>query len=177
MLQNPNIGCIVLSSPVFFDESQWIDAPENWAPNIVSGKSYSTETEIGKTYWKRVEAKLQNSSLVQLDAVQDESSVPRYIETIMRNRIGQGAFRVLITDAYSRRCAVSDERTLSVLEAAHIVPYSISGRNSTDNGLLLRADLHKLFDNGYVTVTKELTVEVSGRIRQEFENGRDYYVF
>jgi len=44
-----------------------------------------------------------------------------------------------------------------------------------ENGLLMRRDLHALFDRGYVTVTPSLQIEVSPRIREEFENGRDYY--
>ena len=43
------------------------------------------------------------------------------------------------------------------------------------NGLLLRSDLHILFDRGYVTVNPELRIEVSPRIREEYENGREYY--
>jgi putative restriction endonuclease len=62
-----------------------------------------------------------------------------------------------------------------VLEAAHIVPYGQGGAHEVSNGLLLRSDLHRLFDLGYVTVTPELRVEVSGRLRGEFENGRTYY--
>jgi putative restriction endonuclease len=41
--------------------------------------------------------------------------------------------------------------------------------------MLLRSDLHTLFDSGYMTVTEERRVKVSGRIREEFDNGRDYY--
>ncbi len=45
-----------------------------------------------------------------------------------------------------------------------------------ENGLLLRSDLHTLFDQGYVTVdANQFRVVVSNRIREEFENGRDYY--
>lgn len=43
------------------------------------------------------------------------------------------------------------------------------------NGILLRRDLHAPFDKGYVTITPAMQVEVSRRIREEFENGRDYY--
>jgi predicted restriction endonuclease len=43
------------------------------------------------------------------------------------------------------------------------------------NGLLLRSDIHTLLDRGYVTVTPDLRFEVSRRIKDEFENGRDYY--
>ena len=92
-----------------------------------------------------------------------------------RSRLGQGAFRVLVTDAYQRRCAVTGEKTLPVLEAAHIKPYSELGPHRVSNGILLRSDLHKLFDLGYVTVTPELHLEVSPRLKEEWQNGREYY--
>src|SRR5258705_6221366 len=89
---------------------------------------------------------------------------------------GQGTFRVIVTDVYDRRCAITGERTLPVLEAAHIKAYSSGGPHEAENGLLLRSDLHTLFDQGYLTVdADQLKVVVSSRIREEFENGRDYY--
>ena len=45
------------------------------------------------------------------------------------------------------------------------------------NGALLRADLHRLFDQGYVTLTTDLHLEVSRRLREDFSNGRSYYPF
>ncbi len=87
----------------------------------------------------------------------------RYGEPVlMRPRLGQAAFRVAITYAYERACAVTHEHSLPVLEAAHIVPYAQGGVHEVSNGLLLRSDLHRLFDLGYVTVTPELHLEVSG---------------
>ena len=84
----------------------------------------------------------------------------------MRPRLGQGAFRVAVTDAYGRSCAVTREHSLPVLEAAHIRPYALDGAHDVRNGLLLRSDLHRLFDIGYVTVTPELRLEVSPRLRR-----------
>ena len=74
---------------------------------------------------------------------------------IVLPRLGQGLFRILVTDAYSRRCAITGERTLPVLEAAHIKPYSLVMRHEISNGLLLRSDLHRLLDEGYLTVDPE----------------------
>ena len=82
---------------------------------------------------------------------------------------------MLVTDIYRRRCAVTQERTLPALEAAHIRPYGDGGEHEARNGLLLRRDIHSLFDAGYVTVTPDLRFEVSRRIREEFENGKHYY--
>lgn len=90
-------------------------------------------------------------------------------------RLGQGAFRLVVTDLNDRRCAVRKERTLPALEAAHIRPYADGGEHAPQNGMLLHRDIHGLFDQGYVTVTPEHRFEVSRRIREEFENGRHYY--
>lgn len=62
-----------------------------------------------------------------------------------------------------------------MLDAAHILPYSEHGPHEVKNGLLLRTDFHKLFDQGLVTVTPELRIEVSSRIREEWFNGKAYY--
>ena len=103
---------------------------------------------------------------------------PLYGQSILRKvRLGQGAFRVLVTDAYTRRCSISGEKTLPVLEAAHIKPYALAGPHTISNGLLLRSDVHKLFDTGYLTITNNFKVEVSKRIKEEFENGKEYYQF
>jgi putative restriction endonuclease len=171
---NPNIGCIILTSPIFFDTKDWITVPVDWAKNIVQGKSYTTQDEIGQMYWNQIESVLLKYSLERNSGEVNESA-PLYNNYLTKVRIGQGAFRVLVTDAYSRRCAISGEKTLPVLEAAHIKPYSTFGINTTNNGLLLRADLHKLFDSGYITVTREFVIEISRRIKEEFENGREYY--
>jgi putative restriction endonuclease len=113
-----------------------------------------------------------------VDAVAERQEAPgdRFgAEYLTRSRLGQGAFRVLVIDAYQRRCAVTGEKTLPVLEAAHIKPYTNEGPHQVSNGLLLRSDLHKLFDVGYLTVTPELKLEVSPRLREEWQNGREYY--
>jgi putative restriction endonuclease len=62
-----------------------------------------------------------------------------------------------------------------VLEAAHILPFAEHGPNEVRNGLLLRSDFHKLFDIGLVTVTPELSIEISPQIREEWVNGKAYY--
>jgi predicted restriction endonuclease len=49
------------------------------------------------------------------------------------------------------------------------------GKHELQNGLFLRSDLHTLLDQGYLTITPDLNVRVSTRIRKEFENGREYY--
>lgn len=176
---NPSIGCIVLTGPVFFEPSDWIETPENWSNSIVQGKSYSDEEPVGRALWQQVQqllGKYMSTQPAQDTPVQTfGESEPQYSTLLTKVRLGQGAFRVLVTDAYTRRCSISGEKTLPVLEAAHIRPFASQGPHRLSNGILLRSDIHKLFDSGYVTITPSLKVEVSARIRQEFENGREYY--
>jgi putative restriction endonuclease len=155
--------------------------PPNWSRSIVQGKSYETSSQEGIALWNRVETLINRQLMTnpekdnQFTLTEDQ---PRYGNAILRKvRIGQGAFRVLITDAYTRRCAITGEKTLPVLEAAHIKAYAESGPHAISNGLLLRSDMHKLFDAGYITVTKEYRVEISRRIREEFKNGKEYYQY
>jgi putative restriction endonuclease len=167
-----SIGCILLEQPFFFDEFSWIAAPSDWHPNIVQGKGYDLSVGEGRRVWLEVQARLGAVEVQQVT----EPPTPRYGEPIqVFPRLGQGSFRVVVTDAYDRRCAITGERTLPALDAAHIKPYSADGENRVSNGLLLRSDLHRLFDRGYLTVSPDLKVRVSGRIRREFENGRHYY--
>ena len=165
------IGCRILTQPFFFDEADWIAIPPSWSPNIVSFKTYSTGDAEGLALWDALNDRLNIPKFSGLAETQARFGEPHLI----RPRLGQGAFRVLVTDTYNRRCAITQERTLPALEAAHIRPYSDGGLHDARNGLLLRRDIHSLFDAGYVTVTPDLHFEVSRRIKEEFENGRHYY--
>lgn len=90
-------------------------------------------------------------------------------------RLGQGIFRVKVLDAYGRACAVTQEHSLPVLEAAHIRPFAAGGVHRVANGLSLRTDLHRLFDRGYVTIDEDHRFVVGARLREDFDNGRSYY--
>lgn len=174
---NPTIGCTILTEPFFFSREDWISIPSNFSKNIVKGKSYSTNEEVGNEVWKQVENRLGNLKDRKGELLIREPDT-KYGNTVeIRSRIGQGAFRVMVTNAYSRRCAITNEKTLPVLEAAHIKPYSKDGPNLIKNGVLLRSDMHILFDKGYITLTGDHKVEVSRRIREEYENGREYYAY
>jgi hypothetical protein len=74
------------------------------------------------------------------------SDAREHVLSTIAKRMGQPAFRKGLLAAYKGRCAISGCRVESVLEAAHIVPYRGPKWNDRRNGLLLRADLHTLFD-------------------------------
>ena len=166
------VGCIVLGQPFFFDESDWIPIPQDFAKNL-PGKGYDHGTQTGRALWEEVRLRLQSLHHGEIALQIEMFGEPR----VARPRLGPGAFRLLVTDTYQRRCAVTGESALPALDAAHIRPVSEGGQHRTDNGLLLRADIRRLFDAGYVTVTPDLNFRVSPRLRDQFAGGEPYHSF
>jgi hypothetical protein len=86
--------------------------------------------------------------------------------TVLAIRQGQAKFRAALMEAYEGRCAVTSCSASVVLEAAHIVPYRGPHSNRTDNGILLRSDIHTLFDLGRLWVEPgTLTINLSEDLR------------
>ena len=171
------VGCSILTEPFWFDEQDWIPVPE-WSNSIVSGKRFYSGTEIGDQLYQDVIDRIPRSKHaegINQSLFAESAGINRYAEYTTKHRLGQGAFRILVTDAYQRRCAITGEKTLPVLEAAHIKPYGQDGPHSVRNGILLKSDFHTLFDDGYLTITKDYNVEVSQRLHNDYGNGKDYY--
>ena len=180
-LIDPEIGCIILVHPFFFSREDWIETPLSFKPNLVQGKSYETSEPEGKALYDTVIDRLTRyafplSEKGETVSVLKEPGGTRYgAPSLVHPRLGQGAFRVEVLEAYNRRCALTGEKTLPVLQASHIKPYAESGPHEVKNGLLMRSDLHLLFDRGLITVTRDHRIEVSSKIREHWENGREYY--
>jgi putative restriction endonuclease len=164
---DPLIGCRIITQPFFLPREEWMKVPESWSPNIVTGKGFDAESADGKYLWDALAARMASPVA---------TAVPRYgPPMLVTPRLGQGAFRLSVTDCYERSCAVTGERTLPILDAAHIRAYGAGGEHVLSNGILLRTDIHRLFDLGYVTVGTKGTFEVSRRLKEDFDNGRHYY--
>jgi putative restriction endonuclease len=174
---NDPIGCIILRDPFFFDELLWIPAPADFARNIVQGKTYEADSATARDLWDKVSVRLLSRAGDVAQPTLEEPAAMWGDPVLMRRRLGQGTFRVLITDNYQRRCAVTGEKALPVLDAAHIRPVTEGGQHHLDNGLLLRTDVHRLFDTGYVTVTPDGRFLVSRRLKDDFDNGEPYMPF
>jgi len=169
--EHARIACIVLGKPVLFAPDEWVRLPDDWSPRIQTGKLYDLSTGQGARMWREC---LDRAALAAPPVAAD--SAERYgPAALVRQRLGQAGFRLAVLDAYGRACAVTSEHSLPVLEAAHIRPYAEGGVHDVRNGLLLRSDLHRLFDRGYVTVTPDGAVRVSSMLRADFANGRSYY--
>lgn len=166
------IGCVLLVEPFFFDPIEWIPVPKSWAKNIVRGRGYETSEDEGRELWAEVQAR---RAAYSAEIAEVSSQAPMFGDPIpVRPRLGQGAFRMLVTDIYRRRCAISGEKALPALEAAHIRPVAEGGHHEPSNGLLFRSDIHRLYDRGYVTVTPDYRFRVSSRLKTDFDNGEPY---
>lgn len=98
------------------------------------------------------------------DPADQDDARRRTLAEIVR-RQGQRAFRKELMANYGGACAITGCSVSWVLEAAHISPYRGPATNRADNGLLLRADLHTLFDLGLLTIEPStLLVRVSQQI-------------
>ena len=172
------IGCRLLSEPFFFKEPDWIPAPSDWKDNIVSFKKYNADEGEGLKLKQAVMERLNRSTFSNEGSNTGELVVaerPDPYLTEQWTRPGQGPFHDRVAEAYDKRCAITREKTLPVLEAAHILPYSKGGSHDVRNGLFLRRDIHSLFDEGYVTVTPAYSFKVSERLVKDYGNGKVYY--
>jgi len=171
--EDSTIGCIILRSPFFLPDKEWIATPSDYHANLVQGKRFPLNSETGSALaaWATDRMRLSAVPVASEPAFGAMYGEP----ALVKRRLGQGAFRVIVSDAYARRCTVTGEKTLPVLEAAHIKPVSKGGEHRVDNGLLLRSDLHRLFDLGYVTVTPAGSFRVSPKLKETWLNGRAYY--
>jgi putative restriction endonuclease len=166
------IGCLMVSEPVLFEDADLVEQPADFPVHPQGpGKSYDLTQGEGRRIWEDCQDRVRN----RRSPIAAEAPARYGAAQLIHPRLGQGTFQVAVTQAYRGACAVSREHSLPVLDVAHIQPYAQGGPHQVSNGLLLRTDIHRLFDNGYVTVTPEYRFQVSQRLREEFDNGRTYY--
>lgn len=178
------IGCVVLVEPFFFEPGDWIPIPKDWGKNIVQGKIYHSSEAGGNALWEEVLERLQRCRMgwKMPDRVRESqspypasSSEARFgTPFLTRARLGQAAFRLTVSRVYKDKCAITGESVTEVLQAVHIRPYAQDGSHMIQNALLLRADLHALFDCGLITITPEYTVLVSHRLRKRTKENPSY---
>jgi putative restriction endonuclease len=171
--QDYDIGCIMISQPFFFAPDDWIADHADWHPRTQSGKT----VEVLHGDGQRILAQCLERTMLMRTGAEPLDDARRYGgPRAVQLRLGQGTFRIAVTNAY-RACAVSGEHSLPALEAAHVRPFALGGEHALANGLLLRADIHRLYDAGYVTVTPDHRFRVSDDLFEDFHNGREYERF
>lgn len=173
------IGCIILRDAFFFEPHDWIPVPFDFPLNAVKGKTFTVSSVSGAHLLNAVEERL--SQVTILPTLRERK--PRFEvsggfgESLTKHRLGQGAFRGMVLETYERRCAVTAGKVLPVLQAAHIRPVTQGGQHHITNGILMRSDVHQLFDLGYLTITRNHVIRASRRLQDDFNNGEDYRRF
>jgi hypothetical protein len=154
--------------------SEEFTATERHTPTAVIQKSpvsTLTEPEVSSrttleesiTLIKEKEQKYKNSELFNPKTPKDGRE--HIIAAIVRRR-GQPEFRRKLLKIYHSRCAITGSDAEAALEAAHILPYNGVGTNHSTNGLLLRADIHTLFDLGLLSIDPEtMTVLIAPELK------------
>jgi putative restriction endonuclease len=176
--EDPMVGCVLIRDTVFFPVEAAASPPRDFSPSIVQGKGYDLETEPTTTvaYFQDLVGRLLGTSMAVDLAGPWQRTGPVYGDPrLAPQRLGQQAFQAVVLRAYQRRCAVTGDRIRPVLQAAHIRPLPAGGEHRLDNGLLLRSDVHTLYDRGYLGVDPQYRLLVSPRLRDEFGNGEQFY--
>jgi len=107
----------------------------------------------------------EQAKLYAFDPKSTKDGRERIVETITKRR-GQPQMRLSLLAAYDYTCAVTGCNAPDALEAAYIIPYRGKYTHHSSNGLLLRADIHTLFDLGKIAVdTRSMTLVVSEELR------------
>lgn len=174
VVPSTDIGCTVLVQPVFFPPHLWFDVPKSWSSGIRRGKRYSTGDSEGLELWDRLLDTARLSETTNAPGLLSPSQARFGSPTLITPRLGQGAFRVAVTEAYKRQCAITYGKVLPALDAAHIKPFGEGGEHIKSNGILLRKDIHSVFDAGYVTIKDDFTFSVSTKVKEVFNNGEEY---
>ncbi|MFD1105657.1 HNH endonuclease [Sphingobium olei] len=104
--------------------------------------------------------------LTRTQLTEEEELETEYVKRLKRK--GQAAFRSALL-GLNPVCHLTGCGAVASLEAAHIMPFAAGGSDATDNGMLLRADLHRLFDLGFIAISPK-----SGRIWLHAACAEDY---
>ena len=107
-------------------------------------------TDIAKPFLTKLGYSFVKLNSYSSKAIEDLKRHKKYAKTLARPE--QSAFRNNAISNFRGQCALSGCDSLAALEAAHIVPVSENGNDTDENALLLRADLHRLFDSGFLKI-------------------------
>ena len=168
------VGCIIITAPVFFADGDHVEAPADWpSVGIQQGMGYDLTHGEGLRILDECLERADRHPYWNVEKVgkgpqRDANPLP------VRPRLGQGTFRLAVIDAYRNTCAVTDDRATPLLQAAHILPLRDGGEHRVANGLLLRCDVRTLYDLGYATVTPDYEFLVSMSITADYYHGYTY---
>lgn len=175
--EDPVIGCAMLRDTVFFTDSELRPTREEFPGNLVQGKSFELGAQRGsvveEAFWRLLAD--APSGMTETELSYFDEGPTRGRPGLVTPRLGQRSFAAVVQGAY-RHCAVTGNKVLPTLQAAHILPVAERGQHRIDNGLLLRADVHIMFDQGFLGVHPETkALQVSPQLRETYGNGAEFY--
>lgn len=136
---------------------------------------YDQKFILDEVFSDAVDLREQDSFLENEQRTDDEVSASRLSEIpviIERRRVasstilrpGQGRFRSSVLNAAGSQCILTHEASSDVIEAAHIIPVRYGGPDCVRNGLCMRVDIHRLFDNGKIRISADGSVTLNEQI-------------
>jgi len=169
---NDRLGCLVLDDLEFLNQRDYYKISEElFHPQTQQGK-YVDEIEIAELlnlftqqFSDEINAKIPEIEAEdEFDPSNLEDKRHYSLKTLVLRR-GQKKFRNQLLNLYQNQCAVTNTKVIDVLEAAHISPYSGKASNVPQNGIILRADIHALFDLNLIKFTENYEIDVSEKLK------------
>lgn len=179
--KNTLIGVKMIVEPVFLDEADWFELPDDWSQNIVTGKGYTADSDAGKRLYRRYVERYSHdhrpSTKFAIDGFGEAPQAGYYIGKSAKVRINQSQFRLAVMAAYDGKCAISGCAIHEALEAAHIRKFSETLDHSIQNGILLRKDIHSLIDQGLMKIARDGRVILSRAFHDNYPDDKFYLPF
>lgn len=167
------IGCIILENVFFLDK--WIEEPADWGKSIVSGKKYTTDTEIGAELFNRVTEEINSKAKTDIEIVNEIETEVKALSlkgeervALVKARVNQSVFRERLLKKYHTCCLCKVENH-ALLTASHIKPWVVSDADEkldVENGFLLCPNHDALFDGGFITFDDDGKIIISDRLSQ-----------
>lgn len=150
---DPEIGCVILDNCIFVADHQQKTSLEfglTFPKEVVKFKTFNhPPLQLTKVATKQINISDDEDDLIP----PDEEDARKRIKASIVRRQGQPQFRQSLLTEYEGKCAITGCDVSDALEAAHITPYMGEQTNTVQNGLLLRADIHTLFDLGKIAIS------------------------
>lgn len=159
------MGVMVLGQPAFFKPERRPQLPSSWRPSTAISRRFSTDNDEGLGLWRSL-AEGGSFAGPRDNSGFSESSIRYGPPIILFPRVGQREFSHNVGEAYGYRCVVTGER--AAVQAAHIKPFAQDGAHKISNGIVLRCDIHRLLDLGYVTISEDFKLIVSNHTKKKY---------
>lgn len=171
------IGCVLLRNLFFMPPDRAIPQPDDFASNLTRARGYDLSAS-GRHVDVMFGAMLDRAE-VRLDEAlfksADRGDPVEFRQRLVSQRLGQRAFQARVLTSYARQCAITGNHIVPTLEAAHIRPAADGGSHLVSNGLLLRSDVHTLFDRGFLGINERYELQVSPLLAETWGNGTEFY--